>query len=263
MEIEPGCVNTAVSRSDNKIPSVSDDPEGVLEVCYELVCLGRPLPEILEEVKRLADVSKRRTLEIPAELADAQVYLGTGPAKIESHFRKTTTIASPPEASTVEPSRSSQDARDTFTRHEPIADGRIVQQTSHPAAHAGPRLDIRSAQSLSPFFLVTGICALAVVAETTSPVLTQSNSNGSPVIEMTFETAALRPNSAKPAEAFALRLAWTYETTPTPTNGGGIFRKRDLAFGAGGSGAPERNPAFPEVIRPNLRVTGPATARQR
>ena len=205
MEIEPGCVNTTVSRSDSKIPSVSDDPEGVLEVCYELVCLGRPLPEILEEVKRLADVSKRRTLEIPAELADAQVYLGTGPAKIESHFRKTTTIASPPEASTVEPSRSSQDARDTFTRHEPIADGRIVQQTSHPSAHAGPRLDIRSAKSLSPFFLVTGICALAVVAETTSPVLTQSSSNGSPVIEMTFETAALRPNSAKPAEAFALR----------------------------------------------------------
>jgi hypothetical protein len=69
METEPIVVETG----DLKIASASDDAEGIIECCYQLVCSGRPWPEILEEVKRLSDLSKQRDLDLPAEVANGQV----------------------------------------------------------------------------------------------------------------------------------------------------------------------------------------------
>src|SRR5262245_57842284 len=91
MEMEPGCANTAFGRSGGKSPSVSKGQDGVLEACYDLVCLGRPLSEILDEVKRIIDEINQRIVEIPAEVVDAQANLAT-PVKIEWVFQKTPTI---------------------------------------------------------------------------------------------------------------------------------------------------------------------------
>src|SRR5215831_1249405 len=47
-----------------KEPSPLDDRERIISICNELLCSGRPLSEVLAEIKRLSDKPIRDTVEL-------------------------------------------------------------------------------------------------------------------------------------------------------------------------------------------------------
>jgi len=253
VKIEPGGIKNTSIGSDLKLASTPSDAEGSLDVCYELVCSGRPWPEILDALKRLKDVSKHRKLDLAAELTNVQV----GPdqpreirADCSGQIEPKTAHLMPPAGSSPV-ARRSPDPPTTFTTCD------VAVET----------LTVRLLRKVAPFSLVGGICALAMLAEATSPVARSSNAPATATIAATFESAAVRPNSAKPAEPYSQRIAErierTGEASPLPTAGGGILNTRLLAFGAGETGAVQRNPAIPDVIRPNPRAFAPADIHRR
>jgi hypothetical protein len=119
METEPIVVETG----DLKIASASDDAEGIIECCYQLVCSGRPWPEILEEVKRLSDLSKQRDLDLPAEGANGQVIaskerVGTRSPPCDVPFRRVIETLRFPWSSEFASSRLSQKQRYRLRCHQ-------------------------------------------------------------------------------------------------------------------------------------------------
>ena len=268
MKIEPGGIKNTSIGSDLKLASTPSDAEGSLDVCYELVCSGRPWPEILDALKRLKDVSKHRKLDLAAELTNVQV----GPdqpreirADCSGQIEPKTAHLMPPAGSSPV-ARRSPDPPTTFTTCDVAGASHILERGTFVAPRV-EALTVRLLRKVAPFSLVGGICALAMLAEATSPVARSSNAPATATIAATFESAAVRPNSAKPAEPYSQRIAdrieRTGEASPLPTAGGGILNTRLLAFGAGETGAVQRNPAIPDVIRPNPRAFAPADIHRR
>jgi hypothetical protein len=58
--------NTVSERVDSKKPSLPEDRERIISICNELLCSGRPLVEVLEEIKRLSDEPVRNLVEFGA-----------------------------------------------------------------------------------------------------------------------------------------------------------------------------------------------------
>jgi hypothetical protein len=56
-----------------KIPPVPDDRDTIIQSCYELLCSGRPLAEVLDEAKRLSDLSKRTKPDTTGEPCNAGI----------------------------------------------------------------------------------------------------------------------------------------------------------------------------------------------
>ena len=64
---------TALISRELKIPPVPDDRDAIIQSCYELLCSSRPLAEVLDEAKRLSDLSKRTRPDITGEPCNAGV----------------------------------------------------------------------------------------------------------------------------------------------------------------------------------------------
>jgi hypothetical protein len=218
VKIEPDAIETASIGCDLKFASARNDTEASLDLCYELVCLGRPWPEILDALQRLKHVNKQRNLDLATELTDEQV------------------------------------GSDQPGETRPDCSRQIEPRTAST---------LRLPRTVAPLTLVGVICVLAMLAEATSPVARPSSAPPTATIAATFDSAALRPNSATPAELYGPRIARTGDVSPMPTAGGGILNTRLLAFGAGGTGAIQRNPAIPDVIRPKPRASAPADIHRR
>jgi hypothetical protein len=62
--------------SELKPQSLDDDQDPIIQSCYELVCSGRPLSEILDEVKRLSDLRRGSKLDIGGRPGNAAVSEG-------------------------------------------------------------------------------------------------------------------------------------------------------------------------------------------
>src|SRR5207302_1843067 len=62
--------NTVADCVGLKKPSLLEDQEHIISICNELFCSGRPLAEVLEDVKkRLSDEPKRNTVKLGAPAA--------------------------------------------------------------------------------------------------------------------------------------------------------------------------------------------------
>src|SRR5438552_6892715 len=62
--------NTVADCVGLKKPSLVEDQEYIISICNELFCSGRPLAEVLEDVKkRLSDEPKRNTVKLGAPAA--------------------------------------------------------------------------------------------------------------------------------------------------------------------------------------------------
>jgi len=66
---------TSIS-SELEPPSLDDDRNPIIQLCYELVCAGRPLSEILDEAKGLSDLRKESKSDIGGRLGNAAVFEG-------------------------------------------------------------------------------------------------------------------------------------------------------------------------------------------
>src|SRR5882672_4446934 len=64
---------TAPIARELKIPPVPDDRDTIIQSCYELLCSGRPLAEVLDEAKRLSDLNKRTKPDTTGEPCNAGV----------------------------------------------------------------------------------------------------------------------------------------------------------------------------------------------
>ena len=251
MKIEPGGIKTTSIGS----ASTPNDAESSLDLCYELVCLGRPWPEILDALLRVKRTNQQRNLNhLAGELTNVQV----GP----DHLDK------------IDPDCSGQiDPRTARSADPPTAitscDVVGVSHSLERKTLVAPRIDLalRLPRIVAPLFLVGGICGLAMLAEATSPVTKSASAPATATIAATFESTALRPNSAKPVEPYSQRIPdrieRTSEASSMPTAGGDILNRRLLAFGAGGTGTAQRNPAIRDVIRPNSRASAPADIHRR
>jgi hypothetical protein len=264
VKIQPEAIETTSVGCDLKLASAPNDAEASLDVCYELVCLGRPWPEILDALQRLKHVSKQRDLDLAAELTDEQVGADQ-PGEIHPDCSRqieprTAHLNQPAGSSPA--GRCSPDPPNTFTTCD-VADRSHILEQGTLVAPRVEALTLRLPRIVAPLSLIGGICALALLAEATSPIARPSSAPATATIAATFDSAALRPNSAKPAEPYGQRIARTGDVSPMPTAGGGILNTRLLAFGAGGTGAVQRNPAIPEVIRPKPRASAPADIHRR
>jgi hypothetical protein len=186
-----------------------DERERVIQACYELVCAGRPLSEILDEVKRLSDLGKGSKLDFTGEPGNAQ---GAGDARSHDDAQSESRIAQLPEptpSGVVDHSReflaplaaySGSDAT-----HGP--DALNIQQSLGLASvvQAGLMRLCRLIGSVS-FWLVTAIClaalattaGIAVVAnlptatKATSPIITPPIAERRPSITPSSESTAER-----------------------------------------------------------------------
>ena len=92
---EPVRVETAPRHAELKNLPFAEEREGVIDACYELLCSGRPLEEILIEVKRLSELSNASKSEAVGERSNAQAFdfaYGTQSAQYEP---KTAHLAEP------------------------------------------------------------------------------------------------------------------------------------------------------------------------
>jgi hypothetical protein len=238
-----------------------EDADGIIECCYELVCLGRPLPEILDEAKRLTEQGKRRKLDIAAELADAEVFANE-PGEVRSPCRtrvgsETLHVPVPTDPSSqVHQSQTSSNPLTRLTGFKAAGGVQLLDQPLPLAAHIATPSGVSFPAIIrgSPFSLITGICILALFAATTSPVM-RSSAKGAPAITLGVEPAVLSPNSTS-QQSHGQTIDFVQESPGTSTSAG-IFSIRDLAFGASGPDPSQRNAVSPEVLRPNPRPKAP------
>ena len=94
VDIETVRDETAPIYPELKNPSAPDDREAIIQSCYELLCSGRPLSEILGEVKRLSDLSKGNKSDTTGEPGSTQV---SDEARSNSSTRSESKTAHPPE----------------------------------------------------------------------------------------------------------------------------------------------------------------------
>jgi hypothetical protein len=73
MELEPARVETAPGTLESQGHYAPDDRERIIQSCYELVCAGRPLTEILGEAKRLSDLTKAQDFHTAGEATNAEI----------------------------------------------------------------------------------------------------------------------------------------------------------------------------------------------
>src|SRR4051812_11527857 len=88
---------TAPISRELKIPSAPDDRDAIIQSCYELLCSGRPLAEVLDEAKRLNGVSKRTKPDTTGEPCNAGVSEGLDAAESHRSSRSGSAIAHLPE----------------------------------------------------------------------------------------------------------------------------------------------------------------------
>jgi hypothetical protein len=94
VDIETVRDETAPIYPELKNPSAPDDREAIIQLCYELLCSGRPLSEILGEVKRLSDLSKGNKSDTTGEPGSTQV---SDEARSNSSTRSESKTAHSPE----------------------------------------------------------------------------------------------------------------------------------------------------------------------
>ena len=73
VETAPGILETAPGILEPEGHYAPDDRERIIQSCYELVCAGRPLTEILGEAKRLSDLTKAQNFHTAGEATNAQI----------------------------------------------------------------------------------------------------------------------------------------------------------------------------------------------
>src|SRR5438270_6195674 len=64
MSAELSLDNRIADRVELKEPSPLEERERIISICNELLCSGRPLAEVVEEIKRLSDKPIRKTVEL-------------------------------------------------------------------------------------------------------------------------------------------------------------------------------------------------------
>ena len=86
--METGAVwnETTPICTELKNSSLSDDRERAIQACYELLCSGRPLAEILDEVKRFLDRSKGGRFDTVGDPVNA-TYEGSDDARTQTESR--------------------------------------------------------------------------------------------------------------------------------------------------------------------------------
>jgi hypothetical protein len=97
VDIETVRDETAPIYPELKNPSAPDDREAIIQWCYELLCSGRPLSEILDEVKRLSHLSEGGKLDISTEPGSTQVSDRPDEARSNSSTRSESKTAHSPE----------------------------------------------------------------------------------------------------------------------------------------------------------------------
>jgi hypothetical protein len=246
--------------ADLKVWYPPEEADGIIDSCYELVCLGRPLPEILDQAKRLMHESKRRKLDIAAELSDAEVFANE-PGEVRSpcsiRVGSETLVMVPTGSSQVHQSQSSSNPLTRLTGSKASGGVQLLDQplplTAHIATPSG--IPVSGIIRGSPVSLITGICILALLAATTPPVM-RSSAKGAPASTSAVEPAVLSPNSTS-QQSHGQTIGFVQDSAPSASSGGGIFSIRDLAFGASGPDPSQRNAVSPEVLRPNPRPKAP------
>src|SRR6266404_5822089 len=88
---------TAPIFRELKIPPSPDDRDTIIQSCYELLCSSRPLAEVLDEAKRLSDLSKRTKPDTTDEPCNAGVSDRPDTATSHRSTRDESAIAHVPE----------------------------------------------------------------------------------------------------------------------------------------------------------------------
>jgi hypothetical protein len=92
---EPVRIETAPRYAELKSLPFAEEREGVIDACYELLCSGRPLEEILIEVKRLSELSKASKSEAVGERGNAQAFNFANETQSAQYEARTAHLAEP------------------------------------------------------------------------------------------------------------------------------------------------------------------------
>jgi hypothetical protein len=92
---EPARVETAPRYAELKSLPFPEEREGVIDACYELLCSGRPLEEILTEVKRLSELSNASRSEAVGKRASPQAFDFANGTQSAQYEPKTAHLAEP------------------------------------------------------------------------------------------------------------------------------------------------------------------------
>lgn len=123
MEAEPVRRGTA-SIPEPKDPSRPHGREAIIQSCYELLCSGQGLSEVLEEAKRLSDLSKATKFDAAGE---PSAQISDAPDEARSHSSARSQPENPPLPEPT-PSRLVDHSRESF--------GALAPYTSFNAAHS-------------------------------------------------------------------------------------------------------------------------------
>jgi len=222
MEAEPVRGGTA-SIPEPKNPSRSDGREAIIQSCYDLLCSGQALSEVLEKAKRLSDLSKATKLDAASE-PSAQISDAPDEARSHSGARSEPQNAQLPEPT---PSRLVDQSRESS--------GALAPYTGSNAAHSPDalriqqppgtiRVDQAGATKLSrltgpALFWLIPIMSLIVTATTGAPLVVAylpTAAEATPFI--TTIAAALRLAKDPPSSPTA-KAELTTASTPSPEPG--------------------------------------------
>jgi hypothetical protein len=222
MEAEPVRGGTA-SIPEPKNPSRSNGREAIIQSCYELLCSGQALSEVLEKAKRLSDLSKATKFDAAGE-PSAKISDALDEPRSPSSARSEPQNAQLPEPT---PSRLVDQSRESF--------GALAPYTGSNAAHSPDALriqqppgTIRLEQGLTKkFSRLTGqvlfwlipTMSLIVTATTGGPLVVAYlpiAAEATPFI--TTIAGALRP-AKDPLASPTAKAELTTASTPSPEPG--------------------------------------------
>jgi len=259
MEAEPVRGGTA-SIPEPKNPSRPDGREAIIQSCYELLCSGDALSEVLEKAKRLSDLSKATKFDAAGE-PSAQISDVPNEARSHSSARSQPENPQLPELTPsrlVDHSRGSSGALAPYTgsnaAHSPDA-VRIQQPPGTIRVEQGWATKLSRLTGPALLWLIPTM-SLIVMAATGGPLvvayLPTAAAEGTPFLTMI--AGALRPAKDLLASPTA-EAERTTASAPSPDPGSAAPRMTaDAELTTASTPSPDRGSAEPQLTAEEIKA---------
>ena len=259
MEAEPVRGGTA-SIPEPKNPSRPDGREAIIQSCYELLCSGDALSEVLEKAKRLSDLSKATKFDAAGE-PSAQISDVPNEARSHSSARSQPENPQLPELTPsrlVDHSRGSSGALAPYTgsnaAHSPDA-VRIQQPPGTIRVEQGWATKLSRLTGPALLWLIPTM-SLIVMAATGGPLvvayLPTAAAEGTPFLTMI--AGALRPAKDLLASPTA-EAERTTASAPSPDTGSAAPRMTaDAELTTASTPSPDRGSAEPQLTAEEIKA---------
>lgn len=200
---EPVRVETAPRYAELKNLRFAEEREGVIDACYELLCSGRPLEEILIEVKRLSELSNASKSEAVGERSNAQAFDFVNGTQCAQQYEPKTAHLAEPRPSSDQNHRGASGLFEVYTGFDEAHSDDLRVHQLPETTHVEEVSSIRRGLIRRSRLLVLAAICFAVLATTAATALFAYLPNAEATASS--GTDALEASQSKPVPSIAER----------------------------------------------------------